>query len=73
MGFGGQPDYRLIHSLYLDDVDTAMVLFDPTNRQEPLAGVDFWLNQLKRKDKEVCNTIFVGAAHGSWHIHIDRG
>ena len=25
----GQPDYRLVHSLYLDDVDTALVLFDP--------------------------------------------
>jgi len=57
----GQPDYRLIHSLYLDDVDTALLLFDPTNRQEPLAGVDFWLQQLKRKDKELCNIILVGA------------
>jgi small GTP-binding protein len=57
----GQPDYRLVHSLYLDDVDLAMVLFDPTNRQEPLSGVNYWLNQLKRKDKNLCNTILVGA------------
>ena len=57
----GQPDYRLVHSLFLDDVDTALVLFDPTNRQEPLSGVDFWLNQLKRKDKDLCNSILVGA------------
>jgi len=57
----GQPDYRLIHSLYLDDVNTALVLFDPTNRQDPLSGVDFWLNQLKRKDRDLCNTILVGA------------
>jgi small GTP-binding protein len=57
----GQPDYRLVHSLYLDDVDTAMILFDPTNRQEPLAGVDFWLNQLKDKDKKLRNSILIGA------------
>lgn len=57
----GQPDYRLVHSLYLDDVDTALVLFDPTNRQEPLSGVDFWLNQLKDKDKRLRNSILVGA------------
>jgi small GTP-binding protein len=57
----GQPDYRLVHSLYLDDVDTALVLFDPTNRQEPLGGVDFWLNQLKDKDKKLRNSILVGA------------
>jgi small GTP-binding protein len=57
----GQPDYRLVHSLYLDDVDTALILFDPTNRQEPLAGVDFWLNQLINKDKKLRNSILVGA------------
>lgn len=57
----GQPDYRLVHSLYLDDVDTALILFDPTNRQDPLAGVDFWLNQLKQKDRDLCNAILVGA------------
>lgn len=57
----GQPDYRLVHSLYLDDVDTALILFDPTNRQDPLAGVDFWLSQLKQKDRDLCNAILVGA------------
>ncbi len=27
----GQPDYRLIHALFLDDADLALVLFDPTH------------------------------------------
>jgi small GTP-binding protein len=57
----GQPDYRLVHSLFLDDVDTALVLFDPTNRQDPLSGVNFWLNQLRNKDQDLCNSILVGA------------
>lgn len=57
----GQPDYRLVHSLFLDDVDAALVLFDPTNRQEPLSGVDFWLNQLRQKGQNLCNSVLVGA------------
>lgn len=43
----GQPDYRLIHALFLDDVDLALVLFDPTRNDDPLSGVEFWLKQLK--------------------------
>ena len=42
----GQPDYRLIHALFLDDADLALVLFDPTN-DDPLRGIEFWLKQLK--------------------------
>jgi small GTP-binding protein len=42
----GQPDYRLIHALYLDDADLALVLFDPTHGDDPLRGVDYWLRQL---------------------------
>ncbi|MFI5454037.1 MAG: TIR domain-containing protein [Isosphaerales bacterium] len=42
----GQPDYRLIHALFLDDADLALVLFDPTRDDDPLHGVEFWLKQL---------------------------
>jgi len=44
----GQPDYRLIHALFLDDVDVALVLFDPTKTEDPLYGVDYWIKQLSR-------------------------
>ncbi len=43
----GQPDYRLIHALFLDDADLALVLFDPTRDDDPLGGIEFWLKQLK--------------------------
>jgi WD40 repeat protein len=42
----GQPDYRVIHALFLDDADLALVLFDPTRDHDPLRGVDYWLRQL---------------------------
>jgi small GTP-binding protein len=59
----GQPDYRLVHALFLDDVDLALVLFDPTNRQEPLKGVEYWLKHLKkeRRDGRKRRVILVGA------------
>jgi WD40 repeat protein len=42
----GQPDYRLIHALFLDDADLALVLFDPTRDDDPMHGVEYWLKQL---------------------------
>lgn len=59
----GQPDYRLVHALFLDNVDLALVLFDPTNRQEPLKGVEYWLKQLShaRHDGRKRHVILVGA------------
>jgi hypothetical protein len=36
------------------------VVFDPTNRQEPLKGVEFWLEQLSGKQK-LPPTVLVGA------------
>lgn len=63
--FAGQHIYRPIHALYLDNVDLALLLFDPTNRQTPLKGVEFWLEQLTGK-KRLPPTILVGA-------RVDRG
>jgi small GTP-binding protein len=61
----GQHVYRQVHSIFLDNVSAAMVLFDPTNRQEPLKGAQFWLEQLKGKGA-LPPTVLVGA-------RVDRG
>jgi small GTP-binding protein len=61
----GQHVYRQVHSIFLDNVSAALVLFDPTNRQEPLKGAQFWLEQLKGKGK-LPPTVLVGA-------RVDRG
>ena len=44
--FAGQPDYRLIHALFLDDVDLAIIVFDATNHEQTLKGVEYWIQQL---------------------------
>jgi WD40 repeat protein len=42
----GQPDYRLIHALSIQDADLALILFDPTNNRDPLGSAEYWLRQL---------------------------
>ncbi|MDJ0702624.1 MAG: GTP-binding protein [Leptolyngbyaceae cyanobacterium MO_188.B28] len=61
----GQHVYRPIHSIFLDNVDASLVLFDPTNRQDPLKGAQFWLEQLKGK-AQLPPSVLVGA-------RMDRG
>lgn len=43
----GQPDYRMIHALFVDDADVALVVFDPAHAEDPMKGVEFWLKQLR--------------------------
>jgi small GTP-binding protein len=45
--FAGQPDYRLVHALFVDNADLALVLFDAADLRDPLHGVAFWLKQLQ--------------------------
>ena len=47
----GQPDYRIIHSLFLDDDDVGLLLFDPTRRDNPLSGVEYWLKQYRHTNE----------------------
>lgn len=57
----GQPDYRLIHALFLDDADLALILFDPTRDGDPLSGVEFWLRQLKVGAADNIPTLLIAA------------
>lgn len=58
--FAGQPDYRLVHALFVDNADLALVLFDSSNLSDPLHGVTFWLKQLQSGQSR-CPTILVAA------------
>ena len=61
----GQHVYRQVHSIFLENITAALVLFDPSNRQDPLKGVQFWLEQLKGKG-ELPPAVLVGG-------RVDRG
>ena len=58
--FAGQPDYRLVHALFVDNADLALVLFDASDLRDPLHGVDFWLKQLQTAQSR-CRIILVAA------------
>lgn len=60
-----KPAYQAIYPIFLDDVDAALLLFDPTNRRNTLAGVKFWLEQLSH-NAELPPCILVGT-------RVDRG
>lgn len=62
---GGQHIYRPVNAIFLDNVDVALVVFDPTNRLDPLKGVGFWLEQLAGKH-DLPPTILIGG-------RVDRG
>ena len=44
----GQPGYRLIHQLHLNEVAVALVLFDARSETDPFAGVYHWDRALRQ-------------------------
>jgi class 3 adenylate cyclase len=43
----GQPTYRVIHQLHLNEVAVALVVFDARSETDPLAGVRHWERALR--------------------------
>lgn len=44
----GQPGYRLIHQLHLDEVTLALVIFDARSETDPFAGIFHWQRALQQ-------------------------
>lgn len=44
----GQPGYRLIHQLHLNEIAVALVLFDARSETDPFAGVRYWDRALRQ-------------------------
>ena len=44
----GQPDYRLVHQLFLNNTDVALLLFDCSDDKDPFRGVPYWAKVLKK-------------------------
>src|SRR2546421_2476833 len=68
----GQPNYRLIHQLHLDEVALALIVFDANSDIHPFAGVNYWGRVLKLTQQSEYNPVstikrFLVAAH------IDQG
>ncbi|MGB7440357.1 MAG: TIR domain-containing protein [Coleofasciculaceae cyanobacterium] len=44
----GQPGYRLIHQLHLNEVAVALIVFDARSETNPFAGVYYWNRALRQ-------------------------
>jgi hypothetical protein len=64
--FAGQADYRILHALFFDEIDVAILAFDASERVHPLKGVDFWQRQLACAGAKGSRRLLVGTK-------IDRG
>lgn len=58
----GQPVYRLVHQLSLDDAAIACVLFDARSETNPFEAAAFWSRVLKQAKTAVPLTLFLIAA-----------
>ena len=56
--FAGQPDYRLVHSLFLEKIHVAIILICAADCDDPLSGARYWLKALP-KTQNLKSTILV--------------
>jgi WD40 repeat protein/class 3 adenylate cyclase len=49
----GQPGYRVIHQLHLDDVDVGVIVFDSKDESDPLAGIRHWSRALDKSQSVI--------------------
>jgi small GTP-binding protein len=69
--FGGQEDYRLIHQLYMDDTDVAVLIFD-AQRGDAFDAVRKWDRYLARNMKKPFSKLLVAARVDTGGLRVSR-
>ncbi len=59
--FAGQDEYRLVHQLFLNETNVALMLYDPTKSQDTFEGVDYWEKALSNAVPNEVQKIIVAA------------
>lgn len=54
----GQPGYRLVHQLHLNEVAVALVVFDAHSTTDPFVGIPHWIRALRMAQNAQGNTGF---------------
>jgi GTPase SAR1 family protein/predicted MPP superfamily phosphohydrolase len=68
----GQPEYRLTHQLFLDDVDAALLLFDCSDYSDPFRGVPYWAKVLRKHAPPYAKKYLVSARCDVSPVTADR-
>jgi WD40 repeat protein len=56
--FAGQPDYRLIHQLFMDETQLAVLVFNP-QQENPFEGLGQWDSDLEKASRRAFNKLLV--------------
>ncbi|MDX6269912.1 MAG: hypothetical protein QOD28_1135 [Acidobacteriota bacterium] len=59
--FAGQDEYRLVHQLFLNETDVALLLYDPTKSNDTFEGVEYWEKALRNAVPGEVQKILVAA------------
>jgi class 3 adenylate cyclase len=59
--FAGQDEYRLVHQLFLNETDVALLLYDPTKSNDTFEGVEYWEKALGNAVSNDVQKILVAA------------
>lgn len=59
--FAGQDEYRLVHQLFLNETNVALLLYDPTRSNDTFFGIDYWEKALKNVVTTEVQKILVAA------------
>lgn len=70
--FAGQPDYRLVLQLFLDDIDAALLLFDCSDPNDPFRGVPYWAKVLKKQSPPHAVKFLVSSRCDASPVTVDR-
>ena len=68
----GQPEYRLTHQLFLDDVDVALLLFDCSDAGDPFRGVPYWAKVLRKHAPAHTRRFLVSSRADVSPVTVDR-
>jgi len=69
--FAGQPDYRLIHQLYMDETALGVLVFDPQD-DNPFEDIGYWEKALRAATKYEPARLLVAARCDRGGITISR-
>jgi small GTP-binding protein len=68
----GQPDYQVVHQLFLDETALGVVLFDPTHPEHPFGGVAHWEKALRRVAGKECPRLLVAGRTDRGHPTVTK-
>jgi len=70
----GQPGYRLIHQLHLNEIAVAILVFDARQAAgDPLASVRHWERALRQAQQRQGALAFHSSGSSSWAVPTSRG